>query len=145
MGSSYADTSFLVSLYGNDSHTSQALAYARTLRRPLTISQLTEFEFEQALQLAIFRQTIPPSLAARAEATLEADLRSGGAVKVSCDFSTILQLARRLSRVHTGKTGSRSFDILHVAAALDVGAKEFLTFDVQQGRLAQAEGLKVLP
>jgi len=39
--------------------------------------------------------------------------------------------------------GHRGFDILHVAAALILEADEFLTFDANQKRLAELEGLKV--
>jgi predicted nucleic acid-binding protein len=109
----------------------------------LTISQLNEFELEQALQLAIFRKTISPALAARAEAALQADLLSGRALRISCNLSAVLQHARRLSRAHTAKTGDRSFDILHVAAALELSAGEFLSFDAQQCQLARAEMLNV--
>jgi hypothetical protein len=35
------------------------------------------------------------------------------------------------------------FDILHVAAALKLGATEFLTFDGNQKKLAESEGLRV--
>ena len=35
----------------------------------------------------------------------------------------------------------RGFDILHVAAALKMGAEEFLTFDGNQKKLAESEGL----
>ena len=38
---------------------------------------------------------------------------------------------------------SGCFDILHVAAALTIDAKQFLTFDENQRRLAEAEGLSV--
>ena len=34
-------------------------------------------------------------------------------------------------------------DILHVATALELGVKEFLTFDGNQKKLAEAEGLVV--
>ena len=34
-------------------------------------------------------------------------------------------------------------DILHVATAIELGAKEFLTFDGNQKKLAEAEGLVV--
>jgi len=34
-------------------------------------------------------------------------------------------------------------DILHVATAIELGAKEFLTFDTDQKKLAEAEGLLV--
>jgi predicted nucleic acid-binding protein len=51
--------------------------------------------------------------------------------------------AERLSERYTEVHGYRSMDILHVATALEGGAKEFLTFDKNQGRLAEAEGLTV--
>ena len=51
----------------------------------------------------------------------------------------------RLSAQHTIPGGHRSFDILHVAAALELGAKEFLTFDARQSALAEAENLTVKP
>ena len=34
-------------------------------------------------------------------------------------------------------------DVLHIATALHLGAREFLTFDRNQKKLAEAEGLKV--
>jgi predicted nucleic acid-binding protein len=34
-------------------------------------------------------------------------------------------------------------DILHVATAVELGAKEFLTFDGNQRKLAEAEGMIV--
>ena len=39
--------------------------------------------------------------------------------------------------------GHRGFDILHVAAALVLRADEFLTFDANQKKLAESEGLAV--
>jgi predicted nucleic acid-binding protein len=41
--------------------------------------------------------------------------------------------------------GHRSLDVLHVATALHLGAREFLTFDANQRKLATAEKLKVKP
>ena len=41
--------------------------------------------------------------------------------------------------------GHRSLDVLHVATALHLGAREFLTFDANQRKLAAAEKLKVKP
>ena len=53
--------------------------------------------------------------------------------------------AKWLSSQHTISGGYRSFDILHVAAALELGAKEFLTFDARQTALAEAENFAVKP
>jgi predicted nucleic acid-binding protein len=51
--------------------------------------------------------------------------------------------AERLSASHSEKLGTRSLDVLHVAAAVVLGAKEFHTFDTRQAKLAKAAGLKV--
>ena len=39
----------------------------------------------------------------------------------------------------------RTLDIIHVAAALVLGTKEFVTFDARQGALAKLVGLTVRP
>jgi predicted nucleic acid-binding protein len=76
-------------------------------------------------------------------ARLSANIASGAVVIVSVDYAGVLQVAESLSTRFTQNGGHRSFDILHVATALHFGAREFLTFDVNQKRLAKAEGLKV--
>ena len=53
--------------------------------------------------------------------------------------------AERLSARHTAEGGHRSMDILHVATALSMGAREFLSFDGNQTALASVEGLTVKP
>ncbi|MFZ4765965.1 MAG: hypothetical protein ACOYMN_13525 [Roseimicrobium sp.] len=51
--------------------------------------------------------------------------------------------AKRLSTLRTTTGGHRSFDILHVASALTLKATHFRTFDGNQKKLAEAEGLIV--
>jgi predicted nucleic acid-binding protein len=60
-----------------------------------------------------------------------------------CNLAGIVDEAKRLSATHTLLQGHRGFDILHVAAALQIQAAEFLTFDANQRRLANAEELVV--
>jgi predicted nucleic acid-binding protein len=55
----------------------------------------------------------------------------------------VMEEGRRLSARHTLEGRHRAFDILHVAAARVIGAATFLTFDGNQKRLAEAEGLVV--
>lgn len=52
-------------------------------------------------------------------------------------------IAERLSSQYTWTEGYRGVDVIHVATALHLNASEFLTFDDNQKKLAQAEGLKV--
>jgi len=58
-------------------------------------------------------------------------------------LAAIVAEAKRLSATHSLTGGHRSFDILHVAAALNMKAARLLTFDGNQKKLAKAEGLVV--
>jgi predicted nucleic acid-binding protein len=60
-----------------------------------------------------------------------------------CHLAYIVREAKRLSGMYTAEKGHRAFDILHVATAISRRADQFLTFDANQKRLAEAEGLQV--
>jgi predicted nucleic acid-binding protein len=139
------DTSFLFALYGSDLQTAKALACVRKLSQPLTLSILNEFELENALRFAGWRKHFSSAQIARFLAAFEADRKSGRLVVIPCNLAGVLNAARRLSGAHTLAGGHRSFDILHVAAAHECGAGEFLSFDANQRKLAKAAGLKVNP
>jgi len=55
-----------------------------------------------------------------------------------------LNRAAELSQRHTPKLGTRSLDVLHVACALELKLRHFLTFDRRQQQLATAAGLKAV-
>jgi predicted nucleic acid-binding protein len=138
-----ADTSFLFSLYGNDVHSPKALAWMKAQHVPVTVTSLGEYELANALRFAEFRKAISPGEAALFWADFEAD-RSADRIQCElCNLAEVLDRAKRLSAQYTLRGGHRGFDILHVAAALTVGAGCFLSFDDNQCKLARAEGLKV--
>ncbi len=72
-------------------------------------------------------------------------MNAGRLVLATCNLTMVVAEAKRLAVTHTLTGGHRSFDILHVAAALHLGAREFLSFDSNQRELAKAEGLKIRP
>jgi predicted nucleic acid-binding protein len=74
---------------------------------------------------------------------LQIDLNAGLLSTIPVDWSAVHQRAEALSSAHTIAAGHRLSDILHVATALQLGATEFLTFDANQRKLAEAEGLVV--
>jgi predicted nucleic acid-binding protein len=78
-------------------------------------------------------------------AAFEADLATGYFALPTCNLASVLIEARRLSATHTMTGGHRPFYILHVAAALHLGASEVLTFDTDQRKLATVVGLKPGP
>ena len=145
----YADTSFLCALYRLQDNSFQAAAYVQGMREPLNLTSLSLFEFRQSIRLQIFlnekdhRKGFNRASGLAAQAKLQSNLASGGVLLVAVDWSDVHSVAERLSAQHTLSGGHRSFDILHVATALHLGAGEFLTFDVNQRKLAQAEGLRV--
>lgn len=115
----------------------------KTKRGALTLTALTEYELSNALRFSEFRKGIAPGEAASFWAQFEAD-RDSGRIRVQvCNLADVVDEAKRLSATHTLAGGHRGFDILHVAASLVVKASCFLTFDANQKKLAEAEGLQV--
>lgn len=136
-----ADTSFLFSLYSSDSHTPKALAWCRGNTSPIHISILNRFELLNALRFAEYRRTLLPGQASMSETLFENAIQQGRLVETPTNLAEVLTDASRLSAAHTITGGHRGFDILHIAAARIMGATRFLTFDANQKRLAQTEGL----
>lgn len=139
----YADTGFLCSLYAPDAHTPRAVARVRRQSEALPFTWLHRLELRNALRLRVFRREIS---AAQREASLNmvlADLAAGVLGEAAPVLSDVVIEAERLSALHSERLGTRSLDILHVAAALVLGSGSFLTFDRRQAALARVAGLKV--
>ncbi len=76
---------------------------------------------------------------------IETDLRDGFLVESGVAWPAVFTKAETLSAAHTERLGTRGMDLLHVAVACAIGAREFLTFDKRQKALARKAGLKVHP
>lgn len=145
----YPDTSFLCSLYRKQIHTPAALNHRSAMKEPLHFTALLEFEFIQAIRLQVWLHAADRNKgysegeADQMIADWETDVASGVNVLVPCDADAVLRLARTLSLQRTATGGHRTLDILHVATAVHLGAKQFLTFDERQRFLARYAGLKV--
>lgn len=137
------DTSFLFSLYGSDAHSPKAVAWAARNTRVLHLNTLTHFEFGNALRFSEYRKAIPPGTAAQYWAGFEAAVAQGRLIVAASNLADVVDEAKRISAIRTLTGGHRGFDILHVASALKMKATQFLTFDGNQKRLAEAEGLVV--
>jgi hypothetical protein len=93
----------------------------------------------------VFRKELTPALRTNALVQLAGDLRGGLFASCSAPWKETFAKAEELSEAHAEKLGNRGFDVLHVAAALALGATTFFTFDLRQKSLAKAAGLKVRP
>jgi predicted nucleic acid-binding protein len=85
-----------------------------------------------------------PDVALRAEVLIESDLREGELVVMDVLWRRCLDLAAELSRKHTATLGTRTLDVLHVASALTLGRRAFVTYDERLAALARAVKLKVV-
>ena len=140
----YCDTSLLVSLYTPDAHSTAAASLCRRPAAALVLTPLCELELTNALRLRLYRRELTAEEAAAAQQAFEEDLASG-VYLVHHVSAAVYQKARQLSLAHTGSLGSRSLDILHLAAALVARADVLYTFDTAQRRLARAAGLACGP
>lgn len=141
--SGYADAALLCSLYAPDAHTARAIACLDKQSQPLPIVWIHQLEVRNALRLRVFRREITSAQRDTSLNALLADLANGVLVIVSPPLTEVLTEAERLSALHSDTLGTRSLDILHVAAAVVLGSQEFLTFDRRQANLARAAGLIV--
>lgn len=145
----YPDTSFLCSLYRLQEHSPKAAGWMQSRTGPLPVSSLLLLEFRQSVrfQTRLFsldrKKGYPPAEATRMLRDLQSDLATGILQVTAADWPDVHRIAEELSGRHTAAGGHRLNDILHVATALHLGAAEFLTFDANQKKLAEAEGMTV--
>lgn len=116
---------------------------ART-KGTLPLSQHGRLEITNGICLAAFRKTISAEAMRDALASFEEDMTEGRYVQIDVWWRATLRRASDLSRAKTATLGCRALDVLHVAAALELGLRDFITFDRRQQRLARAAGLKVM-
>ena len=141
----YADISFFFSLYAQDANTVQAGQLATILGAPLTFTPLQRHELRNAFRLSLFRREITATECQSLLDAVAADVKTGVLVETPVSWSGVWSRAEALSAAHTKSLGTRGFDVLHVAAAVELGTKTFLTFDARQKSLAAKAGLKVRP
>jgi predicted nucleic acid-binding protein len=139
----YADSSFLVSRYVADVHSSEA--DRRMLKRPsVWLTPLNRAEIANALQRYVFRSAISAVEATEAWADFEQDCAQRVWAVIGLPegvWESAIVLAQRFGSA----LGVRTLDSLHVACALELRVRRFWTFDSRQARLAKAVGLKLDP
>ncbi|MCW5556108.1 MAG: type II toxin-antitoxin system VapC family toxin [Verrucomicrobiae bacterium] len=141
----YADTSVLFSLFVTDAHSPKADAWRQANPVALDFTGFHRIELRNALGLAVFQQRLTPVESLAAWQEVEQDLAAGLLVPTPNLWSKLFREAEALAEHHTPKIGCRSLDVLHVAAALVLGATDFCTFDTRQAKLAQLAGMQVHP
>jgi predicted nucleic acid-binding protein len=141
----YFDTAIILKLYVQEATSPDAVRLANERPTPYLLTPWQEIEARTALRLKAFRKEIT---AAEMEASLEAfneDILSGRWKTPEYKEATVWRFARDLSDRQAAKIGCQTLDLLHVAVALSLGVKTFVTFDERQRAVAKLEGLTVKP
>jgi predicted nucleic acid-binding protein len=141
----FADTGFIASLYLEESTSKRADAALGTGRESLPLTPLVALELRNAFNRAVHRRRITTEQRDALWQDVEADIAGGFLVPTAVPSEEVHRKARELSDRYTPTLGTRSLDLLHVAAALLHEAEVFFSFDDRQRKAAAAEGLKVKP
>ena len=145
----YPDTSFLCAMYREQDNSKRADAFNDQFPGSLPVSTFLLLEFRQSVrfQARLFDKDRSKGFAKSEGAAmlraLQSDLADGILERVAPDWADVHRIAEELSAKHTESGGHRLTDILHVATAVHLGAERFLTFDANQKKLAEAEGMVV--
>jgi predicted nucleic acid-binding protein len=140
----YVDPSALARLYIHQEGCREIAAWRAKLRGTLAVTHHGRIEIINALCQTAFRGQLDPDGLAEALADFSSDFVSGHLRQADILWRAALNRAAELSQRHTPKLGTRSLDVLHVACALELRLRHFLTFDLRQQQLAAVAGLKVV-
>ena len=151
----YGDSNLLVGFYLSGAQNAESLeviAPAVTAGIKLPVIWVHRMEVSNAFELRVFisrsggEVRISPAVAAGAQAQFREDceLQSGLLLPRSVPMDSLERQFQDLSLRHTAKHGFRTYDLLHVSAALLLGCDTFWSFDKKCSKLARLEGLKTL-
>lgn len=128
-------------MYAFDVHSTKAGRIIQVTEEDFWLTTFVELEFVNALGLSLFRKESSESQVQASLGAFDQDVRTG-----ICQLKPlpdrVFVRARQLSLQTTPQLGTRASELLHVAAALELGADTLYTFDRQQAKLAQAMKLK---
>jgi predicted nucleic acid-binding protein len=138
----YLDASIVFSLYSPDENSVFAVSLIASAHAPLLLSSYCEFEVVNAFSLCVFRKVISERDALGARRKLNMNIEAGAFLVRTLPESAFTR-AKTLAEKITPSKGVRAADLLHVAAAIELGAKSLYTLDQRQHKAAQSAGLKV--
>jgi predicted nucleic acid-binding protein len=104
---SYADTSFLVSLYSTDANSAAAEQMMHTAAGALFLTTFAELEVVNALGLRVYRTEVSPAQAQSSLHDFEQDLRAG-IFQLKPLPDNVFNRARQMSRQTTPRLGTHS-------------------------------------
>jgi predicted nucleic acid-binding protein len=137
----YADPSAVLKLYVHEPESATMSVWRARVKGALPITPQGRLEITNGICLAAFRKAITGEAAADARRSFEEDLAEGRYTQIDVPWRATFKRAIEVSRTFTPTLGCRSLDVIHVATALELGLRDFVTFDRRQRQLARSVGL----
>jgi hypothetical protein len=141
----YFDSAVIVKLYVKEATSHEAIRLVGAYPAPYGLTQWQAIEVRNAIRLKAFRKEITAEEMKHSIAAFDLDIAASRWQRPVYSVPDVELKAETLSANHSATLGCRTLDIIHVAAALAVGAKEFVTFDARQAAVATRAGLRVNP
>ena len=139
----YFDTSVLLKSYVTEKDSAAADALILGILEPIPFTHFHAVEIRTALRLKCGRGEITVAQLKGALRDLQEDIDAGVLDRPEYDLPGVFHKAEELSAKYAAVTFARGLDILHVAAAVLIGARQFVTFDARQAALASRAGLEL--
>jgi len=140
----YLDSSVVVKLYVPEANSAEVIRLVESRRQPLVVTRHLRLEVQTAIRRRVFDRTLAADKARQAIQHFNRDAALSHVFNdPNVDMHDVYGTALGLSRDWAEALGVRTLDILHVATALELGVKEFVTADQRQAKLAEKCGLAV--
>lgn len=141
----YIDSGILVKTCVKEETSPEAVALVLRTQSPLPLTHFQELEIRNAIRLKHSRGELTKAEMTAALGHFQDDIDAGRYERPAYELPAVFRRAETLSEAHALATKCRSLDLLHVAAALMIGCREFASFDERQRAVARKAGLTVLP
>lgn len=136
----YADTSFLLALYSPDANSVAAAQTMRASAGEIYVTALGELEVVNAMRLRVFRKELSESQVQSSLDDFGKDMQTG-ILQLRSLPEQVFERADSLSRETTARRGARTAELLHLAAAIELGVDGLYSFDQRQLDFARGLGL----
>ena len=141
----YCDTSWLLSyLNENDkNHAAARTSAGKLVGHDFVVCELHLLELPAAIRAATHRvqDPVPEQIARRTINRFDRAVTGKILIRKEVDMKESVAMARSLGETHGWKKRHTPFDLWHLAAAWSLSAGTFLTFDQQQGKVAELMGM----
>jgi predicted nucleic acid-binding protein len=142
----YCDTSFLGALYlPEEVFEPIARAISASLEQSIPFPWLIELELCNAVYRGLGRNLYNKEVCTSILRQIAADKASGILASCLLDSTNLFKGAINLSKRFTAMHQCRTLDVLHISAALELGAQALASFDMRQRKLAASASLNLLP